>query len=318
MPTDVNSVIGTSGDYTTPQAWEDAAPSNLVTDDKRWIGKLKKQVFTGGLTISGITTDSTRYVILQCDTSASFYDAGDIRTAALTYDDTRGATISYGADRALTCNVQYTVVDGVQFLRTTYETAININGTGIVVKRCIIKGGTNGGGATAMVNGGAVLTNSIVWHRRASDVAIQCYQGEVRNCTVLNTASAGTSSAFSGTYSQPGIVKNTAVFGFTNFVAAGSTATGSDYNATNLSSASTGTHNQTSLTAANEIESTSGTDFRAKSGGTAQNAGTPDTTYASDDISKTTRDATTPDIGAWENVSAASPTIFFPAFSPGF
>jgi len=41
MPTTTVKVIGTSGDYTTIQGWEDACPANIVTTDEIWEGQLK-------------------------------------------------------------------------------------------------------------------------------------------------------------------------------------------------------------------------------------------------------------------------------------
>ena len=72
MPTTVVKSIGTTGrDYSTLQAWEDACPANLVSDDKIWKGECyNDSEFTSGLHVSGITTDSTRYVWL---TAADVY-----------------------------------------------------------------------------------------------------------------------------------------------------------------------------------------------------------------------------------------------------
>ena len=38
MPTTTTKTIGSTGDYSTLQAWEDACPANLVTADEIWRG----------------------------------------------------------------------------------------------------------------------------------------------------------------------------------------------------------------------------------------------------------------------------------------
>ena len=100
---------------------------------------------------------------------------------------------------------------------------------------------------------------------------------------------------------------NCAVFGFTDGweTSTGASYTGSDYNATDDTTVPVGSNNVTSLTFADQFESTTN-DFRAVDTGDLQ-AGTPDATNSPDDISGLTRDATTPWIGCWE-VEGAAPS----------
>lgn len=77
MPTDIINSIGATGrDYSTIAAWESASPvtgssatgQGLVAADERWIGEMYDDAspsFTENITITGATTDSTRYRILR-------------------------------------------------------------------------------------------------------------------------------------------------------------------------------------------------------------------------------------------------------------
>jgi hypothetical protein len=57
--------IGSGGDYSTLQAWEDASPANLVTDGNIWRGLMLSGFNASAsgtiLTIAGSTVDSTHY-----------------------------------------------------------------------------------------------------------------------------------------------------------------------------------------------------------------------------------------------------------------
>ena len=93
MVTTVVKSIGTaSRDYSTLQAWEDAAPANLVTADQVWKGECyNDSTFTAGVTISGITTDATRYIWLTAAAGQSFADHPE---NALDYNAANGVAIS--------------------------------------------------------------------------------------------------------------------------------------------------------------------------------------------------------------------------------
>lgn len=311
MPTTVTSKIGvtnspTTMDYSTLQAWEDACPANLVTDDKIWEGQCYDQgEFTGAsLSISGQTVDSTRYVSLKCASGASFKDKSGVRSTALAYSSSNGVAIktTSGYTSCVTVSTDYTRVDGLQISATGaqslayYENAsANTHG---LVSSCILA--SNGGGQGCRVSG--KITNSLLTYTRATGDGIYLYStsAEAHGCTIVNTT--GSSGDGISTFAYTGsVVKNCAVFGFTTF---GGTNATKSYNATDLSSGA-GTSSQTSLTFANQFVSSTN-DFRAVSTGSLDLNGTPDTTYLSTDISGTTRHATTPTIGAWEYTSSST------------
>jgi hypothetical protein len=127
------------------------------------------------------------------------------------------------------------------------------------------------------------------------------------NVTVARTTNSSTSgTGILGNYSPLPIIKNTAIFGFTN--ADSSWNASSDYNGTSDSTLATGSNNQTSLTYANQFENTGATaansDFRLKAGATLIDTGTS-SGMPSVDIVNQTRSGSY-DIGAWEVQSAAT------------
>lgn len=311
MPTTVTKVIGTGGDYTTIQAWEDALPADLVAGDTLQIGECKNQTFSESVTISGQTTDATRYVHLRCQSGASFMDNANVRTNALRYNTANGMAVE--GNPALTIGTNFTRVTGVQARQVSYAKAIDIASgvTNVLLDSCIGKDGAGGtnlavfslGDSTSNVYVNCLAEATAGGNDFGFEGRGQCY-----GCTAVAGAS-NTRSAFRSSYNLM-VVKNCAGFGFASF-ANGTTAAGSDYNATDDSSASTGTHNVTSLVFADQFVSTSN-DFRAVSTGGLK-AGTPDSINTPDDISGLTRDAVTPWIGAWEVapvVAVAVPTFY--------
>jgi len=123
----------------------------------------------------------------------------------------------------------------------------------------------------------------------------------VRFCSFLQlTGSTGT--AISEAYAGAGTitVTNCVIFGFSVNIENDTAFNASDYNATDLSAFDYGTHNLTSLTAADQIESTSGTtpDLRAKSTGSLGGAGIAISGITTDIVGQTRADP--PYIGCWE------------------
>lgn len=308
MPTDVIKTIAntsspTTPDYSTLQAWEDAAPANLVTSDQRWIGEcLDQGAFTGTLVIAGSTSDSTRYKWLRCASGAGFGDKANVRTTALNFSTSTGVAMNCNSNSApLQMNESYCRVKGIQLDNTanTYGQAATITTDHALIEKCIIKGKYST--FFRILSSATNVCANCLLITTASGSGLDL-MGEWRNCTVINTAGGG-STAFTNNYNSVKLV-NCAIFGWSTPVN-NTPASGTDYNATDASSfAGSGTHNQTSLTGSNEFTNTA-SDWRALSTGHLK-AGTPDSTYAPDDITGLTRDATTPYIGAWEVASAAT------------
>ena len=116
MPTTTTSTISQSGtpDYSTLQSWEDAAPANLVTSDVVWQGVIQQpdDNFSESLSITGGTTDATRYKELTVADGASIFDDN---TNELRYNESVGASVTYAFGSAtINCNENYFRVSRLQ------------------------------------------------------------------------------------------------------------------------------------------------------------------------------------------------------------
>lgn len=313
MATTIVKTIGTAGDYTTLQAWEDACPANLVTADQIWQGQCKNQEFTSAstlLTISGTTVDATRYVELTTEAGASFIDNASASTNALRYNAANGAAIRITAGYAIGVIVSqaYTRISKLQFSSSISDgsasAALQVgtaNGTNVDINKCIFESfcvsATLG---TVTIDGTAnVIRNSVVITKRNSTsciIATISNGTSAYNCTfasLVAVAATGIRSVYatsllkncyignatapsSGTITKTNSYSDVTATGYT--VVAFSTAT--FQNITN------GSH-----------------DLRLKSGSGLLNVGADETTYAATDILNTARSSGAYDVGAYELVS---------------
>lgn len=326
MPTDVVSSIGTSGrTYSTVQSWEDACPANLVTDDKRWIGECYKdsEFTTNGVpivTISGTTTDSTRYIILRCATGQSFKDNANVRTNALAYSASNGVamrTVTTNYTHTFQVNAQYTRIYNLQIKQgvTNNAPVVALGSANCRLDGCIIDMASNvSSGAVGCSYNTQTIVNCLLIVRKASSPGIfeVGASAVIAGNTIVSVGVTGNRGVSVSTYGTKPTVTNTAVFGFSNFSGGNGINSASDYNASDTSSAGgMGTHNQLSLTFANQVVSTT-IDFRAISTGSLDLNGTPDSTNTPIDISGTTRSASTPTIGCWEVTTASNNLLASP------
>ena len=312
MPTITVKKIGATNtpvacDYTTLQAWADAAPTDLVAADVVWRGECYDQgKFTANVIIGvGHTTDATRFFILTCAAGHSFRDKAAVRTTALNYNSTTGAGVAIET-AAVSVNIQatYTVLDGLQIKDTAYGSAVNCATQPTTVRDCIL---TSTGSANPIASDGhdtSTWINNLYIYNFTSGTARQLH-GKSYNETMVNAAGAGTSVAFALEYNI-GVIRNCAVFGFGSFTS-GTPAAGSDYNATDGATAVTGTHNQVGLGFAAQFVNPAG-DFRSVTSGGLKH-GTPDPANSPTDIGGFARDATTPFIGAWEATPPAAASV---------
>ncbi len=316
MPTTVSKTIGTTGDYSTLQSWEDAAPANLVTSDQVWEGVVLKEgggtnnewVTTTTMAIGGSTSDSTRFKRLKASPSAAWYANG---TPVGRYDTAKGVAIrasgSYSNGRIITASESYVQIQGLMLKSRGINACVVGSGgstTGIKIVDCIGQAEAFSSSTSVFSAGGStgmVVTNSLLIHRNAT-------YGEANdainmvNCTCI---SDGSGTAIGGGYSSQYTALNCAFFGF---AAHGALKSTSSYNATDLASI-TGTNSLTSLTASSQfVNATTGSslDMRLKSGSSLIDAGTATGAPALDAFG-TTR--STVDIGFHEYVAAGSSFI---------
>ena len=306
----------TTMDYSTLAAWIAACPANLVTAVDTWEGECYDQgeftAATTPLTIAGITTDATHNVQLRCATGASFRDKAGVRSNALDYNGTTGAGV------AITCSGVY--ISDIITSSVAFTTI-----TGVQVKSIATGGARTGISCTA--GGNNTITNClsrapepfylpVATAKLYNCLGIGTVSGqscftansassEMIGCTAVFPGSGNTVAAFSTYPYGTALIKDCAGFGFSAFqVGAGGATAGSGSNCTdNATAFGTTTANQVSKTFANQFVSTT-TDFRVKAGADLISNGTYDA-LADPDISKFTRNGTTPTIGAWEYASAA-------------
>lgn len=304
MATTVVKTIGNgTRDYTSIQAWEDAAPANLVTSDQVWEGQLYPEgagtngewTISAYINISGSTSDATRFKRLRCAPGMSFSDNASAATNALRYNPANGVAIrqtsSYGAytiDAAESFSeiigVQLSNANSVQCLRAVAN---------CTVKNAVIQ--STGAGASIGCSGANSKVINSVLISTGTQVSVISSNAPISltGCTIIRPS--GTSALCVASYGGAALLKDCAVFGFT-----GSTgvSASSSYNATDLASLP-GTSNQLSLAAATQFENTTYAtlDLRAKAGNDLQ-FGIADALITTDIIGQTR--AATPTIGAWE------------------
>ncbi len=308
MPTTIVKTIGTGGDYSTLQAWEDACPANLVTADQIWQGQCKNQEFALNATIlniSGTTTDATRYIELTTEAGASFRDHASKATNALRYDATKGAGIratnAYG--KPIWVQVPYTRISNLQVQN---HSASNNAALTVSVLNCLIRDSIFEGWSTPIFTGDLCTLVNVLAIKKAAggNIVGATYGLNAYNCTFVvpsdvSPAANGISGAYGGKTAN---LKNTAIFGATTAVNLAATkviTTCVTDQAAPLSGFTTQTY-------ANCFENStnSATDLRIKAGSPLIDAGTTDATYGVNDIIGTARSSF--DVGAWEYVAGAT------------
>lgn len=320
MTTTVVKTIGTGGDYTTIQAWEDAAPANLVTVDQIWRGECKNQVFTESVSISGSTSDSTRYKELTTEAGASFSDNASVQTNALRYNTANGACVTRGtawAAAVVSNSEGYARVSKLQ-IAATHSTVVAYSSAASTssVDQCVIEYTNTVGDIAVYLYGGAKIKNSLVVCRAASasNAIVSLRNGSAAyNCTFVSTVSTANNGVY-GSYSAS-TVQNCAVFGATTFGAGtAATCTTSYSNAGSLPSGVTSVAYDTSTGSGFENITDATRDFRIKTGSALLDVGTTDSTNAANDIAGTARpQGSAYDVGAWEYVSAGGSQTLSPS-----
>jgi len=230
MPTPVVSVISTTNNdhgtgltvYTSLQAWEDAAPANLVTADQIWRGEAWNDgEFTGALTIGGSTSDATRYKELVTAAGQSFADNSSKLSNALRYNQANGVglNVTAGYTDAITITENYARVGKFQVTRNTgggASRAIVISGsTDNLVEQCLLEATTPASVLLADTN--SQISSSLFVSRSSSCPAVITVAGSggtVVNCTLtvpsdLTPATKGVARSYASSWT----VKNCGIFG---------------------------------------------------------------------------------------------------------
>ena len=318
--------IGTGGDFSTPQLWEDDIPGTL-TEDR--IGQCKNQEFTSTIPVIEFSAHvaGSFVITLECQTGASFKDNANVRTNALRYNASNGAGLRATADFQTlrisgVCN--NLTIRGLQFaclvnnyssgvVRVTFGADGSANA---LIKDCIFESNSN---SNPVFNNSGLrgnVVNCLMIQRHTAGNGISSDGGGTINfieCTIVrpsNVTAAGTGiSRGYGTV----VAKDCAIFGFSTDASGLDSA--SDYNATAKSSGASGLpsgggHNVYSVTYDTTLfvqpsDAGGSHDFRLVAGNGLENAGVYDGTNAPADISGTTRN-NPPEIGVWELASTPS------------
>jgi hypothetical protein len=189
VTTTVVKTIGVGGDYTTLQSWEDAAPANLVTADQVWQGQINASTdsFSGSstlLTMSGSTSDATRYKELTTAAGASFIDNANILTNALRYSTANGcyitSSVAYAA--AVVLNEAYARARKVQVLGTNNCYSMSLGQATVLVEQSIL----SSSGATFAAASLGTLRNCLIYRTGVARTEIMQVSpgGEIDNCTI--------------------------------------------------------------------------------------------------------------------------------------
>jgi hypothetical protein len=289
MATVVTKTIGTGGDYTSLQAWEDACPSNLVTADEIWRGEVLNQELVGALTLQGQTTDATRYIELTAAAGASFADNANKLTNALTYNASNGAAIRVTSGTAVYVNTGYVRISKLQIASPEsngFGITSSLNNSQLIADQLIVSAFYRPLRLEPKANGVITLSNSLVSTTGAGQqhgiITVQFQDNttaNILNCTIAACSDVGLSGSSAGVWVQVSatsvcVVKNSAIFGY-NSAFSGTPSAGTDYNASDKT-LSIGTNNQASLTYADQFEgvTVATADFRIKTGAGLIDTGT--------------------------------------------
>jgi len=320
-----SSVIGTGGNYTTIQLWEDDIPASLSSGNV-YEGKCKNQNFTAGVTISGQTGENaTTYIKLTTDTSASLFDSD---SNPLEFDNSAGAAITEAAGYGFVVDAQidYSVIEKLQVKNTNTGGGIKVT-SNCTVQNCLVESDSNSSARAGIenANSAGLIVNCLVFMSGSRSGMVGIYgRCDTIACTVVNPSNYTVQGkGISTSYGRPDVF-GCAVYGFgTAFHKAGGSAwaAGCDYNATDdtfapgTNSIDTQTYSSTSPFV--DADSTTNYDLKLATSSyleaaSAQHADTNDL-----DIFGNARDTSTPDIGCFELQGSGSPAGDVVATSPG-
>lgn len=297
MATTVTATIGTGGDHATAVIWEAATDDDLTVADEVRKGLLL-EVVSEQVTLSGATTDATRYRELT-------------HNSALPYDHTTGVGpgISYSGGSALGLsegNVHLTgiLVECTHLNSSQSALIVNVTATGSIVDGCtLIRSNSNLGQS---VNAGTVNGTSTTTLRNvlvvSSHFGIAMFHRDMvfENVTVLATTFGflGTASTTYTTSSLTNCISMDSASGDFAATPAGTFCISSD------TTASGWTSSFNLQISADIFKSPTGGDYHILASGNAFGNGTDLSTSFTTDIEGRTRD--TWDIGAFQVALPAS------------
>lgn len=312
------------------EAAEQTADADLVTGDETLTFKCAGTTVDGtGATIAGWTVGATNFITIKGDRDQSdgFYDG------FLQYNTSFYHMEDSGAFTTLSSQIKFTVIDGIQIKSTktgSFINAVGIGGNTVneqVVKNCrlitALSGTDRFGVRSGSINPGDTnrVENCIIagWAGASSGVvsaSAAFFTGTLNifNCTIYDCGDG--IRANDADASSTLVAKNCCLFNNTDdFANDGSGTLTIDFCATE-EGAGEGTNAQTITTPTDDMEDPENStadsrDVRLKTTGVLEANGTTGGGIPTLDIIGTTRDGSTPDIGAWEIVAADASDIEF-------
>ena len=318
--------IGSTGDYSTLQAWEDAASASLVLENVIWQGQCQKQLFNVGSSVailfSGSTSSATCYKHLTTAPGASFRDNPNIQNTPLRYDAANGAAIysTYNYYATVDLRETYVRVSNLQVQTTTnvaLDAATLAAAGGSSIENCIFESG--GSVPTIRMYGASqYISNCLIIARGTASGSQGIFSvgngAKVYNCTVVGSGTSPKPLGISFYYAI-GLLKNSACFNVTTAISGTPTPTVTN-SYTDAASPPSGF-----VVVPYDTEKGSGfynitdanRDYRIKASSALVNAGVADTTYSLYDIAGTKRPQDLAqklaeagggryDVGCWEYV----------------
>jgi len=300
MATVIQNTIGTGGDYSLPQTWEDAAPADLVAADQIWEGLCLNETFasTSAVTIAGSTTNASCYKHLTAQVGESFADQVG---QPLRIIPGNGALIQKTSpySSALGVSEQYARVSRLQVWSSSSGEGIQALTSNVSIFDCIVQALAR---EAIKLNGGGTSGNNLLLIKtNASGEAVFCGQNAtLQDSTIVCANAAAGGNALSGAYGAA-TFRNLAIFNFAT-LASGSTVRTYVNCFTDLAGAPAGmtTVPYDTTTGSGFVNISAGTqDFKLNPTSAMVDAGVVFAPYTDFDIYGTSRGAT-PDVGAYE------------------
>ena len=196
MATVISKTIGTGGDYTSVQSWDDASPVNLVTANQIWEGLVLNEKLTPPSTImiGGSTANASCYKHLTVQAGASFVDN---LAHPLMYDEANGAMIyaSNTYDNILSIDEAYVKVSRLQIGKRKFNIYVGGSGTNITVDSCILYS-DRAQTIRATTDSTLTIINSVILNADIGDLGIILGGGNFYGCTFANLDPSAASAAF--------------------------------------------------------------------------------------------------------------------------
>ena len=155
---------------------------NLVSNDERLIFNMYAFNDSTAVTLSGWTTDSTRYIMVTSPSSERH--AGVFSTSK--------AYMSNTATTCLTVNAAYTVVEYMQFTVSTANiSGVAVSGSDVRIRNCIVRATDSNPQTLLSLTNACNVRNTLVYDSGRHGVFINADNITLQNCTITGSGRHG-------------------------------------------------------------------------------------------------------------------------------